>query len=197
LNAVVPHIAAIARTSDDAGRRDLVDAAHFLCVVHGGHPSVMDLASRRVAIPEARLWMLQAGAGFAVERTYLTRLASAVGAAPSTPGNARAIAGASAQVRSLATLAQSERDGVALGAAMALALDWHGLRWVLDFVGRRFGCYPSPCELPSIAESLIVAATASAPALERAFNFGAQQVLLQQRGLWDLLEARSAARRSV
>jgi hypothetical protein len=32
------------------------------------------------------------------------------------------------------------------------------------------------------------------PAMERAISFGAQQILAQHRGLWDLLEARQLAR---
>jgi hypothetical protein len=35
-----------------------------------------------------------------------------------------------------------------------------------------------------------------APSAERAMQFGAQQLLLQHRGLWDLLEARRDARDS-
>jgi hypothetical protein len=35
---------------------------------------------------------------------------------------------------------------------------------------------------------------ADSPSFERAMSFGAQQLLAQHRGLWDLLEARQAAR---
>jgi hypothetical protein len=35
---------------------------------------------------------------------------------------------------------------------------------------------------------------AGTPAIERAILFGAQQLLVQHRGLWDLLEARAEAR---
>jgi hypothetical protein len=38
---------------------------------------------------------------------------------------------------------------------------------------------------------MIVSESAS---FERAMSFGAQQLLAQHRGLWDLLEARKAAR---
>ena len=35
---------------------------------------------------------------------------------------------------------------------------------------------------------------ASSPTVERAMLFGAEQLLLQHKGLWDILEARALAR---
>jgi len=50
--------------------------------------------------------------------------------------------------------------------------------------------------VPSLAETLRAATdAATSPSVERAIAFGAQQMLVQHRGLWDLLEAREIARR--
>ena len=63
-----------------------------------------------------------------VERAYLTRLSVAVGAIPSTPGGADSETAILAQRAALATLAQSDRRGCALGAALAFAADWASIR---------------------------------------------------------------------
>ncbi len=49
---------------------------------------------------------------------------------------------------------------------------------------------PDPTETVQLADSL----GSEAPAIQRAVNFGAEQILAQHRGLWNLLEAREAAR---
>ena len=100
------------------------------------------------------------------------------------------------QTHALATLAQSERNGTAIGAAIALVLDWRPIRRVLDAAAQRFGIQPPPLDLPGLTETLAVAvAAAETPGVERAMAFGAQQLLIQHRGLWDLLESRESARR--
>jgi hypothetical protein len=182
----------------DAAPRNLADAVHFLCLAHGRYPGVIDHAAGRVTHPAARHWILKAAAGFAAERAFLTRLVVAAGPLPSTPGQARSEAAVTSQTHALATLAQSERNGTALGAAIALVLDWRRIRRVLDVAARRFGIDASPMDLPMLGETLEIAtASAPTPAIERALAFGAQQLLLQQRGLWDLLETREGARRAA
>ena len=74
-------------------------------------------------------------------------------------------------------------------AAAALALDWSAVHKLLAASAERFGfAAPEPyiIGLPGIA-------TVSPP-LARALAFGAQQLLAQHRGLWDLLESRASAR---
>ncbi len=61
---------------------DLADAVHALCLLHGRHPGVIDLAIERAAGP-ARTWLEQAANAFAQERAVLARLAAAVGPLPS------------------------------------------------------------------------------------------------------------------
>lgn len=192
-----PYIGAPELLQGDAAHRNLADVVHFFCLAHGRYPGVVDLAASRVTHPAARHWILKASAGFTAERSVLTRLVVAAGPLPSTPGQARSEAAVTAQTHALATLAQSERNGTALGSAIALVLDWRMIRRVMDAAGRRFGIDPSPMDLPTLTESLDIAtASASTPAVERALAFGAQQLLIQQRGLWDLLETRAGARLS-
>jgi hypothetical protein len=192
-----PYLGAPRLLDGDEAARNLADAVHFLCLGHGRYPGVVDHAAGRVTHPAARHWILKAATGFAAERAFLTKLVVAAGPLPSTPGQARSEAAVAAQTHALATLAQSERNGTALGAAIALVLDWRRIRRVLDVAGQRFGVDPVPLDLPTLGESLeIAAASASTPAVERALAFGAQQLLIQQRGLWDLLETREGARDS-
>lgn len=187
---------ALLRGPDSA--RALADALHFLGVLHGRYPGVVDLAAARVAEAEARAWLAAAGEAMVAERLYLTRLAVAAGPVPGTPGNAESESAVAAQRAALATLASSDRQGCALGAALAFAADWAPVRALLDAAARRFGVDAPPFRLGEAAEIGAVADAASATAAtERALLFGAQQLALQHRGLWDLLEARHQARREA
>lgn len=174
--------------------RNLADAAHHLCVLHGRLPGVIDHAVARVRQPGPRQWMEAAADAFADERALLTRLAVATGPLPSTPGQAECETAVLQQRHALVMLAQSERDGCALGAAVALVLDWQAIRTVLVAAAKRVSMELQPCRLPD-AGTLSLASPS--PAFERAFAFGSQQLLTQHRGLWELLEAREAARARV
>ena len=66
--------------------RDLADLIHYLCVLHGRYPGLIDHAAARVVEPDARAWLANAAYAFAGERAYLARLAVAAGPVPSTPG---------------------------------------------------------------------------------------------------------------
>lgn len=178
--------------------RDLADAAHYLCMLHGRHPGALDHALRSARSPLERDWLEAAAEAFVAERTFLVRLAAAVGPLPSTPGQAECEAAAAAQRHAIDMLAQSERAGCATGAAVAVVLDWAVIRPVLDGVAVRLGIEPLACALPLAEETVtVVDALARAGAIERAMLFGAQQLFAQHRGLLDLLEARAAARRLV
>lgn len=175
--------------------RNLADMAHYLCTLHGRHPGVIDLAAVHTVQNGARGWLIRAVDGFAVERGFLTKLVVAAGPLPSTPGQAESEAAVNGQRHALDMVARSDRNGCALGAAMTLVVDWHEIRVILDHAGKRWGVETPICTLPSVADTLGVAmACAESPAVERAMNFGAQQILAQHRGLWDLLEARHIAR---
>jgi hypothetical protein len=175
--------------------RNLADAIHFMCILHGRHPGVADHAANHTAQDNARTWLIDAVDGFIRERSYLTRLVVAAGPLPSTPGQAESETAVNGQRHALEMLAQSDRNGCALGATLALALDWQAVRDVFDAAAKRFGIDSPAINLPSPAVTGDLALSLSgSPALERAMSFGAQQILAQHRGLWDLLEARQLAR---
>lgn len=175
--------------------RNLADAVHFLCTIHGCHPGIVDHAANRAEDRAVRTWLRGALEGFSAERAFLARLAVESGPAPSTPGAAGAEAALIHQRHALAMLAQSERSGCALGAAMALIADWSAVRPVLDTAARRFGM-SVPAQPLFGADSIRTLADdmGARPLVERAILFGAQQIMLQNYGLWDMLEARQLAR---
>ena len=194
-SAAHPWFAGRGAAAGPAANRNLADAVHFLAVLHGRYPGVVDLAAARTVEAGARAWLAAAGEAMAAERDYLNRLAVAAGPAPGTPGAAGSETAVIGQRGALATLASSDRRGCALGAALAFAADWAAVRTLLDAAAARLGVAESRCRLGGEAELRAVAdAAAAAPATERALLFGAEQLALQHRGLWDLLEARAEAR---
>jgi hypothetical protein len=175
--------------------RDMADAVHFLCVLHGHHPGVIEHALHHAVLPLERDWLEAAGRAFADERAYLVRIVAAAGPLPSTPGHAESQNAAHAQRHALEMLSQSDRIGCATGAALALVIEWSTIRDVLNVAAERMGVTVSSSSLPISEETLsVVDALVRQPSRERAMLFGAQQVLAQHRGLWDLLEARASAR---
>ncbi|MGC6399261.1 DUF6975 family protein [Sphingomonas sp. FW199] len=178
--------------------RDLADIVHHLCVLHGRYPGLIDLAASHGDPAEAAQWAADAAGAFAAERGFLARLVSAVGPLPSTPGQAEAEAAVAAQRHALDMLGRSDRRGCALGAAVALSLDWPGLRLVMDNVANRLGVTPPRLALPERYETAaMVEQVAGSTPVERALLFGAQQLISQHRGLWDLLAARADARSRI
>jgi hypothetical protein len=175
--------------------RNLADLVHLLCALHGRHPGIVDHAANRTVEPLARSWFTHALDGFTLERSFLARLAVAVGPLPSTPGSSDNDAVLRAQHHAIMMLAQSERDGCALGAAMALVIDWATLRTILTIAANRFGVEPPDYHLTD-GEMMRQLADGfdSRPPVVRAMLFGAQQVALQHRGLCELLDARQQAR---
>ncbi len=175
--------------------RDLADAAHYLCILHGRHPGVIDHALEHAHLSLERDWLEAAAEAFVTERAYLVRIVAAAGPLPSTPGQAESEAAVHAQCHALDMLAQSDRTGCATGAALALGLDWESVREVLDAAAHRLGITPPACTLPLQQETVsVVDALVREMSVERAMLFGAQQMYAQHRGLLDLLEARASAR---
>lgn len=182
----------------DALIRDVADALHVLGMLHGHHP---DLFARALAHGQPQTvapWLTTASEGFTIERQWLTALIAAVGPLPSTPGQAESEAAVLSQRHALNTLMQSDRAGCAVGAAAALALDWTGIRALLSRAASRLGvaipadALPSPDDVYAVLDAF-----AAQPPFERAIRFGAQQLLAQHRGMWNLLEARASARNEI
>ncbi len=175
--------------------RNVADAVHHFSLLHGRHPGVVDHALVRAHdIAHGELLTMLA-AEFAEERQFLTRLVVAVGPLPSTPGQANTETAVLAQHHAIGMLAQSERAGCALGAAVAVLIDWLAIRVVLDHAAERLSVDPPAPRIPSTgAMRALIADLTMTPGMERALVFGGQQIVAQHRGLWDLLEARSIAR---
>jgi hypothetical protein len=188
-----PQLAVLARDACDP--RDVADAAHHLCILHARVPGVIEHAAAHSDFDFARDWLIEASAGFAEERRYLVALAAAAGPVPSTPGQANTEAAIAAQRHAIDMLSQSERRGCALGAAIALVLDWPAVRASLDAAAARLGLAPPSPSLPETPVTAdVIAGLAATRPTERAMLFGVEQLLAQHRGLWDLLEARAEAR---
>jgi hypothetical protein len=194
-SAAHPYSAAPSWIRGPDSARDFADLIHYLCVLHGRYPGLVDHAAAQVTEPEARAWLTQATYAFAGERAYLARLAVAAGPVPSTPGAAGSDAAVLGQRHAMETLASSERRGCALGAAMALVLDWSAIRLCLDAAAARFGV-DSPVYAAADRDSVLALADryAIAAPVQRALLFGAEQILVQHHGLWGLLESRRDAR---
>ncbi len=190
-----PHLNALLESAGPHSGRDLSDAVHLLCSLHGRYPGLIEIALQRCPNGAVSDWLRQASESFERERLYLVRLTAAVGPLPSTPGAAETESSLLAARHALETLATSERDGCAVGAATALVGDWWPIRRLLDRAAARVGTEPPAPSLPD-ERSVIVAidhATVS-PSSARALSFGGEQLLLQHRALFDLLEARAEAR---
>ncbi len=180
-------------TADAA--RNAADALHHLLMLHGRYPGVIDHAAARTTDADAKRALSALAEGFADEREGLGRLVVAAGPMPSTPGQAETEASVLAQRHAIEMLAQSDRQGCAAGAAFAVALDWLAIRRVLAAASRRFGIeLPTSRLVDADAVTDLARKACSTAATERAMMFGAQQIVTQHRGLWDLLEARARAR---
>ncbi len=190
-----PHRLALVSASGPTAARDLADAIHLFCALYGRHPGLIELALSNCPPGVVRDWLREASDAYERERLYLVRLTAAVGPLPSTPGAAETENAMASQRHAIETLAKSERGGCALGAATALMADWPAVRALLDRAADRMGVQVPAQTLPDSASIVaVIAGGVESPASERALAFGGEQLLLQNRGLFDLLEARAAAR---
>ena len=190
-----PYLNALLEASGPHTGRDLSDAVHLLCSLHGRHPGLIEIAVGHCANSSTQKWLIEASEAFERERLYLVRLTSAVGPLPSTPGAAETESSLVAARHALETLANSERKGCALGAATALVGDWWPIRRLLDRAAARVGIQCPAPSLPNESSLIhVIDQSSDGLASERALAFGGEQLLLQHRALFDLLEARAEAR---
>lgn len=194
--AGAPHARALMEPG--ATLRDIADAIHALCVIHGAFPGIVEHARNGGIDPIAADWLEEAVKAMCAERALLVRLSAAAGPLPSTPGQAASQAAILGQRNALEMLARSSRAGCATGTAIAFVLDWAAVRGVLDGCARRMALPPGApiAEAATQAIAVLRAVEASA-SVERAMAFGAQQMLAQHRGLWQLLESRAVARHAM
>lgn len=83
-----PHLNALLDAAGPHSGRDVSDAVHLLCSIHGRYPGLIELALQRCPKGETQEWLARASEAFERERLYLVRLTAAVGPMPSTPGAA-------------------------------------------------------------------------------------------------------------
>lgn len=176
--------------------RFVSDVAHYLCVLHGRFPGIVDHAAHHVADPEARDWMLQATEAFATERNFLTRLTVASGPVLSSATDENCAQAFAAQAHALEMLGTSDRRGCAAGAAVAFIEDWLAIRRLLDTVAMKVGIAMPQNLFPDSSDNAKLVSTLSSvsPNVERALFFGADQLLTQQRAFWKMMSARAEAR---
>lgn len=195
-SATHPYFRTLVDSGQDQHPVDLADAMHFLCLLHGRAPDPIETAAQHNVDPAAKAWLNRTSPAFAGERALITRLTVAAGPIASTPGQDQCTQ-AILQLRSaLTNLAQSDRNGCALGAALAIAIDWWNIRTLLDPLSQRLGVEAPECALPSPEDSLSLAQEMTKDQLVgRALSFGGAQMLQQHRLFWDMLAARQARRR--
>ena len=190
-----PYLNALLESAGPQSGRDFADAVHLLCALHGRYPGLIELALQRCPKGPVHSWLSRASEAFERERLYLVRLTSSVGPMPSTPGAAETEGSLLAARHALETLALSERNGCALGAATALVGDWWAIRRLLDRVATRAGTEtPAPSLPDEMSVIAVIDQCSDVAATARALAFGGEQLLLQHRALFDLLEARAEAR---
>lgn len=169
----------------------IADIAHFINISHGRHPGIVDHAAHKIADDAARQWLVEVIDGFAMERRFLNALTVAAGPIRRHVGQDKITALIGGQSKNFEMLATSDRKGCPAGAALAFVADWHQTRPLLERIALHIGMEPPALVLPSVEQcALLAGQLAHNDAYSRAMGFGAQQMLGQQRGLWQLIVAR-------
>ena len=169
----------------------IADIAHFINISHGRHPGIVDHAANKIVDDAARKWLVEAIDGFAAERRFLNALTVAAGPIRRHVGQDKITALISGQTKNFEMLATSDRKGCPAGAALAFVVDWQQTRPLLDRIALHIGMEPPAVALPSPEQCADIAdQLARDGAYSRAMAFGSQQMLGQQRGLWQLIAAR-------
>jgi hypothetical protein len=171
----------------------LADIAHFMNISHGRHPGIIDHTAHKIVDDAARRWLIQAIDGMSAERAYLNDLTVTAGPIRRLAGQEKITAMIELQSKNFEMLATSDRKGCPAGAAIAFVVDWHQTRQLLDRVALNIGLEARPVSLPAIEDCERLAQDLdNGPGYRRAMAFGSDQLLAQQRGLWQLLAARHA-----
>ncbi|MEP7350806.1 MAG: hypothetical protein ABI668_12775 [Sphingorhabdus sp.] len=169
----------------------IADIAHFINISHGRHPGVVDHVAHKIVDDAARKWLIQAIDAFAAERRFLNALTVAAGPIRRHVGQDRITALITGQSKNFHMLATSDRKGCPAGAALAFVIDWHQTRPLLDRIALHLEMEPPKIALPDIDNCAALAEDlAQNDSYRRAMGFGAEQLLAQQRGLWQLIAAR-------
>lgn len=176
----------------------IADIAHYLCVAHGRHPGIIEHAMSKIVDECSRDWLIKAADGFTRERIYLTELTVAAGPISRTVGQDETDMLIVNQSKQYQMLASSDRRGCPIGAATSFIIDWYNIRKLVDILALQLNIYVPQIVLPNISETEdMITRYADSPNIIRAINFGADQILSQQRAFWNIITARSMARKSI
>jgi|TARA_R100000501_G_scaffold18412_1_gene38587 hypothetical protein len=176
----------------------VADVAHFLTIIHGELPGLMDLVAKEV--PAFRLPLQPAIAAFQDDRQWLTSLCLESGPRRDRRGLTEAETVVRGLREAMLTLARSSREGCAVGAVLAFLCDWPGLRSTLNDAGRLAFAARWPARPGAWPADALTECTASADPLyqdrsgARAIAFGAQQFSLFHAQLFEMIAARAKAR---
>lgn len=174
----------------------VADIAHYLCVAHGKHPGIIEHAMSKIIDDCSREWLVKAADGFTRERIYLTELTVAAGPITRIIGQDETDMLIVNQSKHYKMLASSDRKGCPIGAAAAFIIDWHHIRQLMDLMALYLNITIPSNSLPSDNETvLMINEYAISENITRAVNFGADQILSQQRAFWNLIRARATSRK--
>lgn len=174
----------------------IADVAHFINISHGRLPGLIDYAAHKIVDDAARRWLIASIDAFAAERRFLNALTVAAGPIKRLAGQDKIAAMIAAQAKNFEMLATSDRTGCPAGAAIAFVVDWMQTRPMLEQAALLINLQPPPSLLPSTEIcSNLATDLATGTSVQRAMNFGATQLLAQQRGLWRMIAARHEALR--
>ncbi len=173
----------------------VADIAHYLCVAHGKHPGIIEHAMSKIVEDCSREWLVKAADGFTRERIYLTELTVAAGPITRAIGQDETDMLVVNQSKHYKMLASSDRKGCPIGSAAAFIIDWYHIRQLMDVIAVQLDTAIPSNTLPTISETeKMVSEYAISENISRAINFGADQMLSQQRAFWNLIKARSTSR---
>lgn len=190
------HLRALAEGAVTRPLQAIADTAHFLAILHGQLPSVLEIARLHTDEPAAS-WLRTAGQAFDQDRRWIVGLATMTGGALDLHGLTTAEQVVRDQRDAMLTLAKSNRTGCAIGAAVTLMLDWHAVRASLPRAAQHLGYdrrdrLSDPWPLDGVME--VLADFADDVRVRRAIEFGSVQLASLHAQLFDLLEARHAQR---
>ena len=190
------HLRALSEGSVARPLQAVADTAHFLVILHGQLPSVLEIARLNADEPAAS-WLRSAGVAFDQDRRWMAGLAAMTGGALDLHGLSTAEQVVRDQRDAMLTLAKSNRMGCALGAAVTLVLDWQAVRSRLPRAAQHLG-YDRHERLsdpwPEDGALDALACHADDVRVRRAIEFAALQLASLHAQLFDLLEARHAQR---
>ncbi|OWV33859.1 hypothetical protein B5C34_10560 [Pacificimonas flava] len=187
-------LAGVAEGHSADPNRYVAELSHFLGLLHGETPSVLDIVA--ASAPQLSRRLEAACAQLSADRRWLAQLSVKTGHLVELSGLSESEFAVRNLRTAMMTLAQSQRQGCGLGVALGVLSDWPKLRAALDLAGTlAFSAgWPSPeTGWPQGARHTLLdeveGAFAALPTA-RAVSFGAGQWLQVHAQLLRLVDAR-------